>query len=653
MSELAAVLKSLRKVDPGVAAELEYSVDKNLLRNHPGLFNSSVMWYGGKMNNYLNEVTKNDASQYAIAVMDPDELAKVVGRANMEDPAVRDRVLDLYNRATSSPDGLRSIVKLDGLVNEKGYIDVTKITPGSQETAEALRLLDRDRLPDMPPAKVPVLVQASGAKWATDPAPRLRYNGQTSGTLDMPRWTNRRPPPLTKAVADATSPSFYKDQPQNPFDVASKVATFYDPHATLAHGQAVKQAQSSGALEQYAFNISNTKPIPKYQVDEATTFRNARRDRMMEILDPIVEEYGHDFIKSLVGKDNIFKMKLMGATGPDAELPIVWTRSDKYGVVPVKEGEFSISITRPRETGMHAGEPVTMKSFQGNNFYHDYQLGLSEMKKYPKDSPAYKQAERAVSLFEQRRKTFTNNLDMTIKKAFPEGISKQNIEAILFDSMIEAKDKFLASRRPGDKTSIFTATDGHDFIKKALKSRLPGEHTDAQLDFIAADLRELTGLADNRGGTTRPFMLKNVKRPIFLVDVGGFEPSIVLKQLMDMPEFGDDARRILNSTDPFDTEASSLKVQKLLESRGYDAAIYLNTTAEGSDLTRYANPMLRNPAAPQGYSPSIFIWKQDQIVPLDDPKMFPGKGNNTLKKALSALLVAPAGTKDKEDGSSN
>lgn len=646
MAELATLLKSLRKVRPEVAAEMEYQVDKNLVRSHPGFMDSSGLWYGGKMTTYLNEVTKNDSSQYAIAMMDPDELSKMIGRANMDDPGVRDRVLDLYNRATSGQEGLRSIVKLDGLVNEKGFIDVTRITPGSQETMEALRLLDRDRLPDMPPARIPVLVHASGASWATDPAPRLRYNGQTTGTLSMPKWDARRPPPITKTVADAMSPTFYTDQPKTRDAVQAKLAVLFDPVANAPHAQALMRADNSEfAFDVYKSNIQKQKAAPSHAISELKAYQAGLRSQVSELLDPIIKRYGRDYVRKLAGKDTL-TMKLLGATGEGADDPIVFTRTERYSTVPAKPGEFSTALTSPRETAMHAGLPNTVKSFQGNGLLHDYRLAERELPNLQKGSAQYKQAHYAIRAYEEHK----GRLHQALLGVFPEA-QKQNVQLALFEAAKEAKANWLETRKPGQRADFYTASDALAFLTEAITKRVPTANANGKdINTIARSLKEALAVADDRGTTTKKFMLRNIKSPMFLIDTGGWGPDTTLNQLKNIPGFEKQAVRLLDSN--MGIMEKSAEVQKLLESKGYDSVFYLNNSSEGTTLNKFASTP-DGGSSPTGFSPSFMIWKEDQIVRLDDEKLFPVNRDDSLNKALAGLLIAPAATKEKKDGSTD
>ncbi len=155
-------------------------------------------------------------------------------------------------------------------------------------------------------------------------------------------------------------------------------------------------------------------------------------------------------------------------------------------------------------------------------------------------------------------------------------------------------------------------------------------------------LSDLAGLSDSGGTTTRPFILKNAKRPLFLVVVGGFEPGNVLGQLARMPEFEDKAKVLIQQLYGAQNKGMDKKIQALMESRGYDHVVYLNSTAEGSELSRYADLGQHPIKRPTGYSPSVMVWREDQIVPLDE---LPGSGDKQLKKAL-AFIVAGAGGDD-------
>jgi len=649
MAEFATLIKALSKVKPEQAAELEYQVDKNLLRTHPGLSESHALWYGGKMNSYLNEVTKNDTSQYAIAMMDPDELSKMIGRANLEDPATKDRVLDLYNRATSSADGMRSIVKLDGLVNEKGFIDVTRITPGSQETVEALRLIDRDRPPDVPAARIPVLVHASGAKWASDPAPRLRYNGQTSGTLSMPKWDARRPPPITQTVADAKNPTFYRDQPRDPEAVRAKLGAIYDPQAALEQGHVIKFLQSGSPLDEYMVRMreKGAGNIPAREVAEAKDYTRVRRERMREILDPVINQYGRDYVRSLVGKDNPLTMRLLGESGADADDPIVLMRTERFSTKPFKEGEFSPALSSPRETGMHAGEPITTRAFQGNSWYHDNQVAEGILKTADPKSKRYQDAQRVADLYQAKRQTLIDDLATHVRTKVP----ANKILPLLFDSVKEAKENLQAALKPGQRDSLVINNQGMEMLRQSLTNRLESYGVQpAAIQNVAQQLTTWIGLTEGTGTKSKPFMLKNVKRPLFLVDTGNFAPSNVLRQLRAMPEFEQRAQALLAKEGSIGDEVMSKEIHKLIESRGYDSAVYLNAPSEGA-VNRYAN-LAHEGQQPEGFSPSFMIWKEDQIVPLDSPKLFPGRGDNDLKKAL-ALLVTGGATKEKKDESTD
>ncbi len=220
----------------------------------------------------------------------------------------------------------------------------------------------------------------------------------------------------------------------------------------------------------------------------------------------------------------------------------------------------------------------------------------------------------------------------------------------------DAKQEWLATRKPGQRNDFFGASDSQPYLVKAINARLPGaQGAGKDLDAIASSVMRVAEATSDRGGRTKPFILKNVKRPLFLVDVGGFSPDTVLQQLRQMPEFGDKARVLLDGIDRLPMDQQAKAVQKLIESRGYDSAVYLNTTSEGSSASRYANPGLENVGSPQGYSPSFMIWREDQIVNLDDPKLFPKGGASQLKKALAGLIALPAAeaTKDKDNGSTD
>ncbi len=643
MSEVATFLKSLKKIKPQTVGELEYQIDKNLVRTHPGLMDSSALWYGGKMTTYLNEVTKNDTSQYAIAMMDPDELSKTIGRANMDDPGVRDRVLDLYNRAASGSEGLRSVVKLDGLVNEKGFIDVTRITPGSQETAEALRLLDRDRPVGAAPHRIPVLVHASGANWAADPAPRLRYNGQTSGTLSMPKWDARRPAPITKTVADGTSPSFYKDQPRNRDQALAKLNVFYDPQASMVHGDATSKIDSFDPIAAFPTRVQN--PTVRYtaeSVKRAAEFRDARRRQVEALLNPLVDQYGPEELKRLAGKNNIFTMKLLGAKGPDADLPMVFVRTERFGTEPLQKGSFSPALTASRETGMHAGEPNSARAFQGNPSFHDYNVALREMKDAPAGSERFRTAQRAIDIFESKKASLRSMLATMVPDLDKRGSD-------LYDAVKEAEDQYVKTLKPGERTDITVANSrGRELLQAALKKRMPDANPE-KLERVARSLSDYVGLTRDKGTTTKPFIPKDIQRPLFLIDTGDFRPNIVLQQLVKMPEFEKPARQMLLKEHLLDNVALSKQITDMLDARGYDSIVYLNSTAEGSTLNKYADMDLEDPRAPTGYTPSIAIWREDKMVPIES---LPNRGNPQLKKAL-ALLVAGEATKDNKDGSSN
>lgn len=647
MGEWSTILKSLKRVSPETHAALEYTTDKNLLRSHPGLADSNIAWYGGKMTSYLNEVTKNDTSQYAIAMIDPEELAGIVGRADMEDPSVRDRVLSLYNRANQTENGLSSIVKLDGIVNEKGFVDVTRITPGSVETAEALRLLDQGRPPDVPAAKIPVLVQANGAKWGQDPAPRLRYNGKTSGTLSMPKWDATRPPPITKTVADARSPTFYLDQPKTANDVKAKLSAIYDPAGALTQGDVLKRLQSVAPIQEYGLRVRNQPPIPMQYVKEAEQYTRIRRERMQEFLNPLIEQYGREHVRRLAGPDNMLTMKLMGATGEEADDPIVLMRTERYGMTPFRKGEFSPSLSNPRETGMHVGEPTTARAFQGNSLYHDGELAKKILKTAKPGTQEHNEATFAMTRYNEKIESLKSNLSTYGAK-----VPKGKLEDLLFSAVREAKDKLIQDAKPGTRTSLAINRQGQELLMGALQERLSQYGVEpASIKQLAINLAEYVGITEGTGTTSKAFILRNVRRPLFLVDTGNFAPSNVLRQLAAMPEFADQAKQMLAKEHLLDDEAMSHQIQQLMERRGYDSAVYLNASSEGS-VKRFAQEGIEK-SKPEGYSPSFMIWKEDQIVPLDDPKAFPSRGELQLKKALALLVTSGAATKDKDNGSTN
>lgn len=355
--------------------------------------------------------------------------------------------------------------------------------------------------------------------------------------------------------------------------------------------------------------------------------------------DPIRAERIRNF-----GRDTVFTMELLGETHPVLkDMPIPMYHTDQNFFDPVFAGantEFAQFSKIPAEGGMH----ISFVKRQADFFLPLDTADADVLAEFYRQSGA------------------------EVKKAIDEGFKKLSavVPSMSRDRLYSyLEDIFHAPVRMNPAPTLSTPVTPQvmeDAIEEVVDKivghyNIPWDNTQAYVDINQALTEVAKVYSDRFRSTSQTAMFMRVKKPLIMMDIGGFDPARIAGQMLMMPEFEDATLKLqqiasnpMASKEYWNASVAGIEADvtlekeawaathkyliDLMESRGYDSIVY-NNGLEAPGM------------------PSLIVWDQ-KFAKLSWATLFDRRSNSTLRGIGAAMPAAGlAATADKENNNGN
>ena len=406
--------------------------------------------------------------------------------------------------------------------------------------------------------------------------------------------------PEGQAFGASISREFWKKEFDNP-DVfyAMRQKFFQDPNYVKRRGSVSRSYTHSG---------DTTDVGTRDDANIWTGFQQAAQEQVFDrkevvsmyrriLTDPVVAERIRYF-----GQDAIYKLKHIGITDPDlADMPLIFYHTDQEFFHPAHTGEF-VDISQMAGTTAELGNHYGIFKRAADEFLPLDTADADALLEY------YRQKEGAV-------KTKMKGAVSTVAKKAPSIGMEQFFKYV--EEIIRAPYARNADPRlPPARVAATMRESAADVARRIVRGyNIVGDKAQAMTEIENAFVDIVDAYADAFRNSSQMAVIFRGKKPLIMVDLGGFDPKRVAGQMASMPEFSrykNELRGMANNefltkevwntlvTEPAEKATPGMetwkkatrRLQEIIEKEGYDHILYSNG--------------LEAPGLP-----SIITWKQN------------------------------------------